>query len=96
MEINEKTIDHLSHLCKLRFEGEEKVAIKNDLERILQFMGKLNEVPTDNVAPLIFMSNEENVLREDIPAITVSQSEALQNAARKDSDYFRIAKVLNK
>lgn len=96
MKITEETIDHISNLARLQFEGEAKVAIKADLERILQFMSQLNEVPTDDVEPLIFMSDEVNVLRKDEPAPPLTQAEALKNAPKKDSDYFRIPKVLSK
>lgn len=96
MKITEETIDHIAHLARLRFEGSAKEAIRQDLENIIGFMGKLSEVPTDNVEPLVFMSDEVNVLREDVPEVTVSQADALKNAPKKDSDYFRIPKVLDK
>ena len=59
-------------------------------------MGKLSEIPTDDLEPLIFMSDEVNVLRDDEPEVTITQAEALKNAQKKDSDYFRIPKVLDK
>lgn len=95
-KISEETIDHIAHLSRLRFEGDAKVAIREDLDKIIGFMGKLSEIPTDNVEPLIFMSDEVNVLRDDEPEVTITQAEALKNAPKKDSDYFRIAKVLDK
>lgn len=96
MNISEETIDHIAHLSRLRFEGDEKIAILQDLEKIVGFMGKLSEIPTDGVEPLVFMSDEVNVLRDDEPKVTLTQEEALKNAPKKDSDYFRIAKVLDK
>lgn len=95
-KISEETIDHIAHLSRLRFEGDAKVAIRQDLDKIIGFMGKLSEIPTDDVEPLIFMSDEVNVLRDDEPEVTITQAEALKNAPKKDSDYFRIAKVLDK
>ncbi|MNU52186.1 Asp-tRNA(Asn)/Glu-tRNA(Gln) amidotransferase subunit GatC [Fluviicola sp.] len=95
-KISEETIDHIAHLSRLRFEGDAKVAIREDLDKIIGFMGKLSEIPTDDVEPLIFMSDEVNVLRDDEPEVTITQAEALKNAPKKDSDYFRIAKVLDK
>jgi aspartyl-tRNA(Asn)/glutamyl-tRNA(Gln) amidotransferase subunit C len=89
-------VDHLSHLARLQFEGPKKKAIIKDLENIIAFMDKLNEVPTENVDPLIFMNDEINNLREDVPATTISHEDALKNAPKKDSDYFRIPKVLDK
>ena len=96
MKITEETVDHIAHLARLEFEGERKVAIQSDLERIITFMDKLQEVDTENVEPLIFMSTEINRVREDIPADTVTQEQALKNAPQRDSDYFRIPKVLDK
>jgi aspartyl-tRNA(Asn)/glutamyl-tRNA(Gln) amidotransferase subunit C len=95
-KISEETIDHIAHLSRLRFEGDDKVAIREDLDKIIGFMGKLSEIPTDDVEPLIFMSDEVNVLRDDEPEVTITQAEALKNAPKKDSDYFRIPKVLDK
>lgn len=95
MKISDEVVDHIAHLARLEFEGDKKVAIKADLEKIISFMDKLQEVDTDNVEPLIFMSEEVNVLREDVAKITVTQAEALKNAPQKDSDYFRIPKVLD-
>jgi aspartyl-tRNA(Asn)/glutamyl-tRNA(Gln) amidotransferase subunit C len=96
MKITEEIVDHIAHLARLKFEGDSKVEIQQDMERIITFMDKLSEVETDNVEPLIFMSEEINVLREDIAETTITQQEALKNAPKKDSDYFRIPKVLDK
>lgn len=96
MKITEEIVDHIAHLSRLEFEGEAKKAITQDMERIVTFMEKLQEVDTENVEPLIFMSSEVNNLREDVPQVTVTQEEALKNAPKKDSDYFRIPKVLDK
>ena len=96
MKIEETIIDHIAHLARLEFEGEKKEAIKQDLDRIISFMDKLQEVDTTNVEPLIFMTNEINHLRKDVAKVTVTQEQALKNAPKKDSDYFRIPKVLSK
>ncbi len=96
MKVSEETVKHIAHLARLEFEGENKLAMQQDLESIISFMDVLQEVPTDNVEPLIFMNDEVNKLREDIAVNTVTQAEALKNAPKKDSDYFRIPKVLDK
>lgn len=96
MKINDNLLDHISHLARLSFEGEEREAVKNDLDNITNFMDQLKELNTENVEPLIFMTEEINNPREDIPAVTVSHEDALKNAPKKDTDYFRIPKVLDK
>jgi aspartyl-tRNA(Asn)/glutamyl-tRNA(Gln) amidotransferase subunit C len=94
MDITDDLIDHIAHLSRLNFEGEEKEAMKADMERIIGFVDQLNTVDTDNVEPLVFMSEAINVLREDEVKQEITQEEALKNAEHHDSDYFKIAKVL--
>lgn len=96
MEINYTLIDKLSALAKLEFEGEEKEIIKEDLTKMLGFVEKLTNVNTIDVEPLIYITEEESVLREDIVKETITQEEALKNAPQKDSYYFKVPKVLNK
>ena len=96
MEVTDNLIDKLSDLARLEFNGEQREAIKTDMKRILGFMDKLNELDTDEVEPLIFMSDEINRLRDDVAVETVTKEEALSNAPEKDSDYFKIPKVLSK
>lgn len=96
MKITDEIVDHIAHLARLEFKGEKRVEIKADMERIITFMDKLQEVDTENVEPLIFMTNEINRLREDTPKVTVTQKDALKNGPKTDSDYFRIPKVLSK
>jgi aspartyl-tRNA(Asn)/glutamyl-tRNA(Gln) amidotransferase subunit C len=96
MKITEEIVDHIAHLARLEFEGEKKDAIRQDLENIISFMDKLSEVDTEGVEPLIFMNDEYNKLREDVAVVSITQDEGLKNAPKKDSDYFRIPKVLDK
>lgn len=96
MKIQEETVHQIAHLARLQFKGDEVGAIVQDLNNMIDFMDKLNELDTNNVEPLVFMSEEINVLREDVAEITISSEEALKNAPKKDSDYFRIPKVMDK
>jgi aspartyl-tRNA(Asn)/glutamyl-tRNA(Gln) amidotransferase subunit C len=96
MKITDEIVDHIAHLARLEFIGEDKQEIKQDMEKIINFMDALNSVDTTGVEPLIFMSDSVNVLREDVAVETISKEEALKNAPKKDSDYIRIPKVLTK
>jgi len=96
MDINNETIDRLAELAKLEFSIIEKESLKKDLNSIISYFEKLNEVNTDNVEPLIFITDEVNRLREDVVIQNTSKQEALLNAPAKDSDYFRVPKVLDK
>ena len=94
-KIDIKTVEEVAHLARLEFTEEGKAEILNDMNRMLAFVDKLNEMDTDGVEPLIYMTNETNVMREDEPKDTLNQKEALKNAPKKDSDYFKVPKVID-
>lgn len=96
MQVNEELVDRIATLAKLEFNGEEKKEIVSDLNRIISFVEKLNELDTTGVEPLVYMTDETNVLREDIAQKNISKEEALKNSPDHDSDFFRVAKVLDK
>ena len=96
MKIDDELIDKVAALAKLEFEGADRDQIKADLEKMLGFVDKLNAVDTEGVEPLIYMTDEESLLREDKAEISISKEDALRNAPSKDSDYFKVPKVLSK
>ena len=96
MKITDKKIDELAHLARLEFQGDKKEKIKEDLEKILGFCEQLNSVNTDGIEPLIYLSNATNKLREDIVITDITKRDALKNAPKKDSDFFRVPKVITK
>jgi aspartyl-tRNA(Asn)/glutamyl-tRNA(Gln) amidotransferase subunit C len=94
MEVNDALIDKLAHLSRLEFSGSEKQEIKNDLQRIIAFVEKLNELNLEGVEPLLHMSEEINVLREDEVKGSISREEALKNAPAHDGKFFKVPKVI--
>lgn len=96
MQVNDALIDKLSKLSMLQFSDEEREAIKNDLEKMIGFVDKLKELDTSGVEPLLHMSSNVDVLREDVPGNMLSREEALQNAPKHDDTYFKVPKVIKK
>lgn len=96
MKVDDALVDKIANLAKLEFVGEEKEQIKNDLQKVLGFVEQLNEVNLDDVEPLIYITDEVNVLREDVAEEHVSKKEALQNVPLHDSDYIKVPKVIKK
>ena len=96
MKIDNQTVDKIAHLARLEFENEAKEEIKKDMNNMLSFVDKLNELDTTNIEPLIYMSEEVNVMRENDVKKVITQDEALKNAPKHDSDYFKVSKVINK
>ncbi len=96
MKIDNALVERLAELSKLEFEAEEKERIKTDLQKIFDLVEKLNEVDVEGVEPLIYMSDEVNVLRKDEVIANTSKADALSNAPQKDSDFFKVPKVIKK
>lgn len=96
MEVNDALIDKLANLARLQFDDKEKAGIKNDLQRMIQFVEKLNELDTTGVAPLLHMSDNVNVLREDEVTGSISSEEAFKNAPLHDQQFFKVPKVIKK
>ena len=96
MEINDVLIDKLAMLSRLHFDETEKVSIKNDLEKMIRFVDKLNELDTSGVTPLMHISSNVNMLREDEPVQGCSREEALLNSPLKDEHFFKVPKVISK
>jgi aspartyl-tRNA(Asn)/glutamyl-tRNA(Gln) amidotransferase subunit C len=88
------TLRKLAHLARLEFDENKEQQMLGDLNKILDWVDQLRQLDTSNVEPLVHLSHEINVLRPDEAHNTVSHQDGLRNAPRKDSDYFRVPKVL--
>jgi aspartyl-tRNA(Asn)/glutamyl-tRNA(Gln) amidotransferase subunit C len=94
MKIDRELLNKTAHLARLEFDENTAEEMMADMTKIITWVEKLNEVNTDNVTPLTTMSHEVNVLRNDEVKPHLSHERALRNAPKKDSDYFRVPKVL--
>ncbi len=95
MSTDLSTLRGLAHLARLEFDETREQQMLGDLNNILDFMEQLRGVDTTGVEPLVHLSQEINVLRDDEAHNTVSHAEGLRNAPRSDGDYFRVPKVLD-
>lgn len=89
-------IDKLASLSRLHFDEEGKKSIKNDLQKMIAFVEKLNELDTNGITPLLHMSDNVNVLREDIVKGSISRKDGLKNATIHDEMFFKVPKVISK
>ncbi|TND08709.1 MAG: aspartyl-tRNA(Asn)/glutamyl-tRNA (Gln) amidotransferase subunit C [Bacteroidetes bacterium] len=96
MKIDHTTVDHVAHLARLEFDGAAKDRILNDMNNMIAFVEKLNELDTANTEPLIYMTDETDHLREDEVKQEITQKDALLNAPKHDSDYFKVPRVVEK
>ncbi|MBK7873409.1 MAG: Asp-tRNA(Asn)/Glu-tRNA(Gln) amidotransferase subunit GatC [Saprospiraceae bacterium] len=97
MTIDEQLISRLENLARLELSEEERTRLMKDLNNILTMVEKMDELDTENVAPLIYINESEEIhaLREDEIAHQVSREDALRNAPKEDGVYFRVPKVID-
>ena len=96
MEVNDLLVENLAKLARLSFNEQEKTEIKADLQQMISFVEKLKEVNTDGVQPLLHMSDNLNILRDDIVRGSISREEGLKNAPDADGTFFKVPKVIKK
>ena len=96
MEVNDELVNNIALLARLEFEEHEKEEIKLDMQKMISFIGKLNELDTTGVKPLLHMSDNINVLREDEVKESITREEALSNASIHNEQFFKVPKVIRK
>ena len=96
MQVDDTLIAKLSRLSMLDFDEAEKEEIKADLVKMIGFVDKLKELDTSGIEPLLHMSGNNNMLREDEVKNMLTQEEALRNAPLHDSQFFKVPKVIKK
>jgi aspartyl-tRNA(Asn)/glutamyl-tRNA(Gln) amidotransferase subunit C len=96
MEVNDALVEKLANLSRLEFSEQDKEEIKADLQRMIHFVEKLDELDLGDTEPLLHMSANINVLRNDIRSESISTEEALKNAPSHDGKFFKVPKVIKK
>lgn len=84
-----ETIDYVSILAKLKLTPEETEGARSDMQKMLDYVEKLNELDTDGVEPMTHLFPYDNVFREDIVTNGDAREEMLANAPKaKDGQYL--------
>lgn len=96
MEVNDNLVEKLAHLARLQFDDTGKESIKKDLQKMIRFIDKLNELDTSSVSPLLHITNNVNVLRNDEIEGSIAREAGLKNASLHDEYFFKVPKVINK
>lgn len=95
MQIDKPLILKLANLARLELSDEESTLIQQDLNAILEMVEQLQDLNTDDVAPLVYLNPDVNVWRADQVKDQVSRAAALKNAPEQDGTYFTVPKVIN-
>ncbi len=85
---------HIERLARLKLTDKEREMYRSQLNDVLNYAAKLDEIDTSNVPPMYHILPVTNVLREDIPQNNFSLEDALSNAPLKEGGFFVIPPIL--
>ncbi|AZN43194.1 MULTISPECIES: Asp-tRNA(Asn)/Glu-tRNA(Gln) amidotransferase subunit GatC [Paenibacillus] len=94
MSITIKDVEHVANLARLELSEQEKEQFNGQLNAILKYAEKLNELNTDDVEPTSHVLPVYNVMRDDVIKPSVSNETALRNAPDEDDGQFKVPAVL--
>ncbi|MBK7629799.1 MAG: Asp-tRNA(Asn)/Glu-tRNA(Gln) amidotransferase subunit GatC [Ignavibacteriales bacterium] len=94
MAVTKKDVEKIAELSRLKFSDAELESFTPQMNEILSYMDKLNELNTENVEPLSHPVEQTNTFREDELKPSTSTEDALKNAPAKDDLYFKVPKVI--
>ena len=94
MKINKEIVEHVASLARLEFEDEEKEMYINQLNSILTYMEKLDELDTTEIPSTSHAINLANVFREDLVIESLGSEKSLYNAPETDRGFFKVPKII--
>jgi aspartyl/glutamyl-tRNA(Asn/Gln) amidotransferase C subunit len=92
--IDERLVRHIGRLSRIALTDEEARTLAPQLEAILSYFDKLQELDTSAVQPMVHAEETYSVLADDVPGESLATEAALANAPRRDGDYFQVPKVI--
>ena len=94
MPITRQEVEHVALLARLELTEDEKHKFCTQLDAILGYMEKLNELDTRGVEPLVHGIEGKQPVRQDVPRASLPRKEALQNAPDAASGCFRVPRII--
>jgi aspartyl-tRNA(Asn)/glutamyl-tRNA(Gln) amidotransferase subunit C len=94
MFLSPSDVQKVARLSRLQLSDCELAQFSDQLGKILDYIGLLNEVDTSGVEPMAHAADVQNVFREDLPKPSLDRQAALQNAPQSDGKYFLVPQIL--
>lgn len=94
VKITRKEVQEVARLARLQFSPAEEEILTQQLDEILQYMEKLNEIDTTHVEPLAHVIDIVNAFREDRAASEPAPENLLANAPAKHNGFFKVPKII--
>lgn len=96
MKVTENEVVHVADLANLELTAQDRARLVKDLNSVLEYIDRLNELDTSDVPPMAQAMTEGNVMRTDELRPSLPHEAALQNAPDADRGFFRVPKVIEK
>ena len=94
MKISTEEVRHVADLARLDMPENRLELFTNQLNNILVYMDKLNELDTSGIQPTTHVVDMKNAFREDEVCKSLSMDKALANAPQEDRDSFVVPRVI--
>ena len=92
--IDDETIENVCILAKLSLGEEAKAKAKQDMQKMLDYVEKLDELDTDGVEPLSHIFGDENVFRDDVVTNGDNKEAMLANAPKEKGGQYQVPKTI--
>lgn len=92
--IDDETIENVCILAKLSLGEEAKAKAKQDMQKMLDYVEKLDELDTDGVEPLSHIFGDENVFRDDVVTNGDNKEATLANAPKEKEGQYQVPKTI--
>ncbi len=93
--ITTEGVQHVANLARLEFNEEETQHFTEQLARILDYIGKLDELDTEAVPPTSHIHPLHNVVKPDVVKASYPREEVLANAPEAEAGYFGVPRVID-
>ena len=93
--ITRSDVAYVAGLAQLDMDEAATERLVDEMNRILDYMAKLNELDTDAVEPMMHAMALTNVFREDEVTPSLPRELALRGAPAHDEEYFMVPKILD-
>lgn len=94
MKISKNEVEHVAHLARLNLTDEELEKMTGQLDNILSYVAKLDELDTSGVVPTSHVFSVSNAFREDVEKESLLQAEAVKNSPKHDGEMFQVPKII--
>lgn len=94
MKISKKDVEHVAHLARLTLSDDELDTMTGQLDNILSYVEKLNELDTDSVKPTSHVFSISNAFREDAVKESLTQEQAVENGPQQNGEMFQVPRII--